>query len=122
MAAEDIYIVGVGMTQFGRHMDKSVKQLTAWAVEDALKDAGCDRKDIGVAAFGNTGQGHFDGQHMIRGQVALLPLGIEGIPIFNVEAADRDRVESLLGKQGLGDIDQQCTKLQGFISGPASAL
>lgn len=87
MAAEDIYIVGVGMTHFGRHMDKSVKQLTAWAVEDALKDAGCDRKDIGVAAFGNTGQGHFDGQHMIRGQVALLPMGIEGIPIFNVEAA-----------------------------------
>ena len=87
MAAEDIYIVGVGMTHFGRHMDKSVKQLTAWAVEDALKDAGCDRKAIGVAAFGNTGQGHFDGQHMIRGQVALLPMGIEGIPIFNVEAA-----------------------------------
>lgn len=84
---EDIYIVGVGMTHFGRHMDKSVKQLTAWAVEDALKDAGCDRKAIGMAAFGNTGQGHFDGQHMIRGQVALLPLGIDGIPIFNVEAA-----------------------------------
>lgn len=87
MAAEDIYIIGVGMTHFGRHMDKTVKQLTALAVEDALKDAGCDRTEIGVAAFGNTGQGHFDGQHMIRGQVALLPIGIEGIPIFNVEAA-----------------------------------
>ncbi|MBO9695222.1 MAG: thiolase family protein [Sphingopyxis sp.] len=84
---EDIYIVGVGMTHFGRHMDKSVKQLTAWAVEDALKDADCDRKWIGAAFFGNTGQGHFDGQHMIRGQVALLPMGIEGIPIYNVEAA-----------------------------------
>lgn len=84
---ETIYIVGVGMTHFGRHMDKSVKQLTAWAVEDALKDAGCDRRAIEAAFFGNTGQGHFDGQHMIRGQVALLPLGIEGIPIFNVEAA-----------------------------------
>lgn len=84
---ENIYIVGVGMTHFGRHMDKSVKQLTALAVEDALKDAGCDRKAIEAAFFGNTGQGHFDGQHMIRGQVALLPLGIQGIPIYNVEAA-----------------------------------
>ncbi|HZG32977.1 MAG TPA: beta-ketoacyl synthase N-terminal-like domain-containing protein, partial [Sphingopyxis sp.] len=84
---EAIYIVGVGMTHFGRHMDKSVKQLTAWAVEDALKDAACDRKSIEAAFYGNTGQGHFDGQHMIRGQVALLPLGIEGIPIYNVEAA-----------------------------------
>ncbi|SEB24688.1 thiolase family protein [Variovorax sp. YR216] len=84
---ENIYIVGVGMTPFGRHMDKSVKQLTAWAVEDALKDASCDRKAIRAAFFGNTTQGHFDGQHMIRGQVALLPLGIEGIPIYNLEGA-----------------------------------
>lgn len=87
MASDDIYIVGVGMTPFGRHDDKSVKQLTAWAVEDALADSGCDRNAIGAAFFGNTGQGHFDGQHMIRGQVALLPLGIRAIPIHNVEAA-----------------------------------
>ena len=87
MTKQDIYIVGVGMTPFGRHFDKSVKQLTAWAVEDALKDGVCDRKWIEAAFFGNTGQGHFDGQHMIRGQVALLPLGISGIPIHNVEAA-----------------------------------
>lgn len=84
---QSIYIIGVGMTPFGRHLDKSVKQLTAWAVEDALKDAGCDRRHIGSAFFGNTTQGHFDGQHMIRGQVALLPLGIEGIPIYNLEGA-----------------------------------
>lgn len=84
---EGIYIVGVGMTPFGRHFEKSVKQLTAWAVEDALKDGGCDRNWIEAAFFGNTGQGHFDGQHMIRGQLALLPLGISGIPIHNVEAA-----------------------------------
>lgn len=84
---KDIYIVGVGMTIFGRHLDKSVKQLTAWAVEDALKDAGCDRKQIQAAFFANCTQGHFDGQHMIRGHVALLPVGLDGIPIFNVEGA-----------------------------------
>ncbi|AMO22740.1 thiolase family protein [Ramlibacter solisilvae] len=84
---ENIYIIGAGMTPFGRHMDKSVKQLTAWAVEDALKDAGCDRKRVQAAFFGNTTQGHFDGQHMIRGHVALLPLGLDGIPIYNLEGA-----------------------------------
>ncbi|RJF91884.1 thiolase family protein [Noviherbaspirillum saxi] len=84
---ENIYIVGVGMTLFGRHTDKTVKQLTAWAVEDALQDAGCDRKHIQAAFYGNCTQGHFDGQHMIRGQVALLPLGLDGIPIYNLEGA-----------------------------------
>jgi acetyl-CoA acetyltransferase len=84
---ENIYIVGVGMTPFGRHIDKTVKQLTAWAVEDALKDANCDRKHIQAAFYGNCTQGHFDGQHMIRGQVALLPLGLNSIPIFNIEGA-----------------------------------
>ncbi|RJF98535.1 thiolase family protein [Noviherbaspirillum saxi] len=84
---ENIYIVGVGMTPFGRHADKTVKQLTAWAAEDALKDAGCDRKWVQAAFFGNCTQGHFDGQHMIRGQVALLPAGFDSIPIFNVEGA-----------------------------------
>lgn len=84
---ENVYIVGVGMTPFGRHLDKSVKQLTAWAVQDALKDAGCDHRWIQAAFYANCTQGHFDGQHMIRGHVALLPLGIEGIPIFNLEGA-----------------------------------
>jgi len=84
---ENIYIVGVGMTPFGRHMDKSIKQLTAWAVEDALKDAGCDRKWVRAAFFGNCTQGHFDNQHMIRGHVALLPMGFDGIPVYNLEGA-----------------------------------
>ena len=84
---ENIYIVGVGMTPFGRHADKTIKQLTAWAVEDALKDAGCERQWVQAAFFGNCTQGHFDGQHMIRGQVALLPLGLDGIPIYNIEGA-----------------------------------
>lgn len=84
---ENIYIVGVGMTPFGRHLDKSMKQLTAWAVEDALKDAGCDRKWVQAAFFGNCTQGHFEGQHMIRGNIALLPMGFDGIPIFNLEGA-----------------------------------
>jgi acetyl-CoA acyltransferase len=83
----NVYIIGVGMTAFGRHLDKSLKALTAGAVEDALADAGCDRSKLQSVYFGNSMQGHFEGQHCIRGQVCLLPLGIQGIPIINVENA-----------------------------------
>ena len=87
MADSDIYIAGVGMTPFGRHPGLSVKALTAWAVRDALEDAGCEAGAVGTVFFGNTAQGFFEGQHVIRGQVALLPLGLTGIPIHNVESA-----------------------------------
>ena len=84
---QDVYIVGVGMTHFGRHLDQTEKQLTALAVEDALRDAACERKWVGAAFHGNCGQGYMQGQHFIRGQVALLPLGLQGIPVTNVENA-----------------------------------
>lgn len=84
---EDIFIIGVGMTTFGRHLDKSVKQLTAWAVGDALKDAGCSATAVETAFFGNSVQGFMQGQAFIPGQIALLPLGFEGIPIHNIENA-----------------------------------
>ena len=84
---QDVYIVGVGMTHFGRHLDQSEKQLTAQAVGDALRDAGCEHQAVGAAFHGNCGQGYMQGQHMIRGQVALLPLGLQGIPVVNVENA-----------------------------------
>lgn len=36
----DVYIVGAGMTPFGKHLDKSVKDLTAASVLGALHDGG----------------------------------------------------------------------------------
>ena len=36
---EDIYVVGVGMTPFGRHLDKDIKALTREATAAALADA-----------------------------------------------------------------------------------
>jgi acetyl-CoA acyltransferase len=83
----DIYVVGVGMTPFGRHLDKSVKQLSQSAVSSALADAGCACQDVQVAFFGNSVQSYMQGQLFIRGQIALLPQGFEGIPIHNVENA-----------------------------------
>jgi acetyl-CoA acyltransferase len=84
---QEIYVVGVGMTPFGRHLDKSVKQLSHWAVADAIADASCTTEDVQVAFFGNSVQGFMEGQVFIRGQIALLPQGFEGVPIHNVENA-----------------------------------
>lgn len=83
----EIFIVGVGMTPFGRHLDKTVKQLTQTAVSDALADAGAKAGEVEVAFFGNTVQGFMEGQLYIPGQIALLPLGFDGIPVHNVENA-----------------------------------
>ncbi len=84
---EAIYIAGVGMTPFGKLLDQSVKDLTRTAVEGALKDAGLDARHLQAAYFANCVQGHMDGQHMIRGQIALRAMGIGGIPVVNVENA-----------------------------------
>lgn len=82
----DIYIIGTGMTPFGRHMDKSIKQLVADAVNEALADANIDRRKVQEAYYGNCVQGYMDGQHMVRGHSILLEQGFQGIPIFNLES------------------------------------
>ncbi len=84
---EEVYVVGVGMTHFGRHLDKDMKALSREAVEAALRDADLRPQDLQAAFFGNTSQGHMEGQHMIRGQIALRAMGIGRIPVVNVENA-----------------------------------
>lgn len=87
MTDKAVYIAGVGMTAFGIDLTRSVKDLTAQAVHDALADANCAASLVEAAWFANTSQGALEGQHMIRGQAALRPLGFSGIPIANVENA-----------------------------------
>lgn len=84
---QQIYVVGVGMTPFGKFRDKSLKDLTREAVTAALADAGLAADRIEGAFFSNAVQGHMEGQHMIRGQIVLRELGIQGIPVVNVENA-----------------------------------
>ncbi|MBW1645564.1 MAG: thiolase family protein [Deltaproteobacteria bacterium] len=83
----DVYIVGVGMTRFGKHLERSEKDLTVEAVRTTLADAGIGTDSIEAAWFSNSMWGYFTNQHCIKGQVALRPLGIQGMPIINVENA-----------------------------------
>lgn len=85
--SETVYIAGVGMTPFGKQFDKSIKDLTRDAVTSALKDAGCETRALQGAFFANCTQGHMEGQDMIRGQIALRSMGVQGIPVINVENA-----------------------------------
>lgn len=75
------------MTTFGINLATTVKDLARQAVNQAMADANCAASQVEAAWFANTSQGALEGQHMIRGQAALRPLGFAGIPIVNVENA-----------------------------------
>jgi len=83
----EIYIVGVGMTQFGRLLDSSVYDMVGKAVALALTDAGCPNHEIGAAYYATMTNGLFQGQTAIPGPIAIRRLGIESIPVFTVENA-----------------------------------
>jgi acetyl-CoA acetyltransferase len=84
---QEVAVVGVGMTPFGKFPEKGIKDLVREAVQGALRDAGIDGKLVQAAYVGNAVAGLMTGQEMIRGQVTLSAMGIQGIPIFNVESA-----------------------------------
>ncbi len=85
--SEPVFIAGVSMTALGKRPGDSVKSLTAEAVRDALTDAGAGIGDIEAAWFSNTRQPMLEGQNTVRGQIALRPLGLTGVPVVNVENA-----------------------------------
>jgi acetyl-CoA acetyltransferase len=81
-----VLIAGAGMTRFAKS-PLTLRELAAEAVSAALADAAVGVRQIEAAYVGNAVAGLVTGQEMIRGQVMLRPLGVEGIPIFNVENA-----------------------------------
>ncbi|MBA2450020.1 MAG: thiolase family protein [Chloroflexi bacterium] len=80
-------ILGVGMTRFGRHPDRSLKDLAREAVALSLSDAGLGPEAVQMALVGNAMAGTMTGQESVRGQVVLQDTGIGGVPIVNVENA-----------------------------------
>jgi len=94
---KDVYIVGIGMTGLGKFVERSVKDLTEEAVTLALKDAGdTELNNIQAAWFSNTRQPMLEGQNTIRGQCALRPMGLNRVPITNIENACASGSSALL--------------------------
>ncbi|MEZ5255560.1 MAG: thiolase family protein [Ilumatobacteraceae bacterium] len=85
--ADSVVIVGAAMTPFGPQPSESVRSLAERAVREALADAELGVDDVDLVVFANASGGLYDGQEMIRGQVALRHSGLLGKPILNVENA-----------------------------------
>ncbi len=83
----DVFIVGAGMIRFGKYGDETVRTMAEKAIHLALEDAGLEKRDLQAAFFSNTFWGMYTNQHSIRGQVVLRGLGIDKIPVTNVENA-----------------------------------
>jgi acetyl-CoA acetyltransferase len=79
--SENVWILGIHMTKFGKHPDKDVVDLASEAALAALKDAGVSMKDMGVMAAGNLLGGGSISQQIQK------QIGQTGIPAFNVSNA-----------------------------------
>jgi len=78
---DSVWILGIHMTNFGKHRDKDTLDLGAEAALGALADAGVGMRDIGVMASGNLiGNPGY-------GQLLQKQIGQTGIPVFNVSNA-----------------------------------
>jgi len=82
-----IYVAGVGMTCFGRHPSETVRSLASAAALEAMEDAGCNPAAVDAIFFANAGQGAMEGQHSIRGELALKDIPFRPVPIVNTENA-----------------------------------
>jgi acetyl-CoA acyltransferase len=80
--SDDIWILGITMTKFGKHPDLDTVDLAAEAATGALTDAGVTIRDVGVLAAGNLMAANAG-----IGQQLQKQIGQTGIPVFNVANA-----------------------------------
>ena len=78
--SDDIYILGINMTKFGKHPDRDIIDLGSEAAMAALADAGVTMGDMGIMAYGNLAGQTF-------GQQLQKQIGQTGIPVYNVQNA-----------------------------------
>ena len=81
MASDDIWILGITMTKFGKHPDKDTIDLAAEATTGALADGGVTMRDMHVMAAGSLMGG------LGVGQALQKQVGQTGIPVYNVTNA-----------------------------------
>jgi acetyl-CoA acetyltransferase len=82
----DVYVIGVGMTPLGKHLDKRLRDLGRIACTEALKDAGVSPKQIEAGFCGNALAPALQGESGV-GQSVFWEVGINEIPILNIENA-----------------------------------
>jgi len=103
----EVFVVGAGMTAFGRHEGKTIQDLGPEAVRAALADAGLGYDAVETAYCGHVLQGTTAGQRVLYG------VGMTGIPIFNVENACASgtsalRAAAMAVGHGIADVALAC--------------
>jgi acetyl-CoA acyltransferase len=81
MGSDDVWILGIAMTKFGKHPERDIVDLAAEATTAALRDGGVTMAEMGVLAAGNL-MGP-----MSFGQALQKQVGQTGIPVYNVANA-----------------------------------
>ncbi len=90
----DVVVIGVGLTKFGEHWDRSFRQLIAEAGSKAILDAGIEGKDIDAMYVGSMSSGRFvDQEH-----VGALVAEVSGFSQMHIPAT---RVEGACASGGL---------------------
>ncbi|HEY7135218.1 MAG TPA: thiolase family protein [Acidimicrobiia bacterium] len=82
MAADDVWILGIHMTKFGKYPERDTVDLAAEAALAALSDGGVTMKDMGILAAGN-----LMAASAPTGQMLQKQIGQTGIPVYNVSNA-----------------------------------
>src|SRR3954452_15660963 len=80
--AEDVWILGIHMTKFGKHKDQDTIDLASEAAMGALSDGGVTMQQMGVLAAGNLMAASAG-----IGQQLQKQIGQTGIPVYNVANA-----------------------------------
>ena len=91
---DKVAILGAGCSKFGERWDAGAPELMAEAFEEALADAGIERKDIQAAWYGCWGDSINVGNSSIPAAVALR---LDGIPVTRVENMCGTGTEALRG-------------------------
>ncbi len=86
MMMRDVYIIGAGMTQFGKHLERSLRDLGREACLLAIQDSGVTPKEVEAGYCGNALAPAIQGETGV-GQNVFWEVGISGIPIVNMENA-----------------------------------
>lgn len=84
---QNAIVAGVGMTRFGKYLDRTLKSLADEAIHQALRDAGLEGRDVQAAYMGNAAAAVITGQVCVPGEIVLREAGLGGMPVINVENA-----------------------------------
>jgi acetyl-CoA acyltransferase len=111
----EVWIRGAAMTSFGKHVDRSARDLVEEAVSGALSDAELEVGDVQFVYVGNALAGVIGGQECMRAQTVLRRTGLMGVPMVTVENADCSGATALhLAWQAVAHDVYDCVVVVGY--------